>query len=122
MKKNWIMFVLFCSAVILGLGILFEKAATHKATEQQAETSAKMPAGTLNADMAQTTFKQNCMSCHGTELQGGAGPNLQKVGGKLSPEQLYKKIESGGGMMPSFKSKLNDEDVANLARWLAEKK
>jgi mono/diheme cytochrome c family protein len=120
--KKWIMFALFCTAAVLGLGILFEKAATHTATEQKAVTSSKMPEGALDANAAQTTFKQNCMSCHGTELQGGAGPNLQKVGGKLTPEQIYKKIESGGGVMPSFKTQLKNEDVANLARWLGEKK
>lgn len=116
------MFALFCTVAVMGLGILFDRAATHKSSEQKTEVASKMPAGTLDANLAQTTFKQNCMSCHGTDLQGGAGPNLQKVGIKLSDEQIFKKIESGGGMMPAFKTQLKEEEVANLARWLAEKK
>ncbi|MNL87369.1 Cytochrome c-551 precursor [compost metagenome] len=50
------------------------------------------------------------------------GPNLQKVGGKLTDQQLYKLIQGGRGGMPAFKGTIKDEEIANLARWLADKK
>ncbi|RTE10999.1 c-type cytochrome [Paenibacillus whitsoniae] len=116
--KKWGFFALFCFAFALGLGILWERASTHQSDVQQSVNANKMPEGTLDAGAAQTTFKQNCMSCHGAELGGGAGPNLQKVGTKLTDEQIYKKVLSGGGMMPAFKDRLKEDEVANLARWL----
>ncbi|WP_248929731.1 c-type cytochrome [Paenibacillus hamazuiensis] len=72
----------------------------------------------------QELFKQNCMSCHGTNLEGKVGPktNLQHVAGKMSKEQIAKQISNGGGGMPSFGTKLKPEDVAALADWLSTKK
>jgi mono/diheme cytochrome c family protein len=62
------------------------------------------------------------MACHGANLEGKLGPNLQKVGGKLSEEQIKKQIEAGGGGMPAFGKKLKDNEVDTLVKWLAVKK
>lgn len=68
--------------------------------------------------------KTNCISCHGVNLEGKAGPktNLQKIGASRSPEQIAGKIENGGGGMPVYKSKLTQEEIHLLADWLSSKK
>ncbi|MGG1517230.1 cytochrome c [Paenibacillus oryzisoli] len=71
---------------------------------------------------AQTVFKANCVACHGANLEGGVGPNLQKIGGKLSKDQITATVTNGKGAMPSFKGKLSDGDISSLATWLADKK
>ncbi|WP_282943562.1 c-type cytochrome [Paenibacillus sp. RC67] len=67
-------------------------------------------------------FKGNCMACHGDQLQGKIGPNLQKVGSHLTKEQILKQIRDGGSDMPSFASSLSKEEIDALAEWLAGKK
>jgi mono/diheme cytochrome c family protein len=75
-----------------------------------------------NNEAAQALFKQSCTSCHGVDLAGDFGPNLQKVGGKLTKEQITTQITQGGEAMPSFEEKLNTEEIQALASWLASKK
>lgn len=81
-------------------------------------------AGGPTAANAEEIYKQNCISCHGANQEGKLGPNtnIQKVGGKLSKEQISNKILNGGGGMVAFKGKLKDNEVAALADWLAAKK
>ncbi len=69
-------------------------------------------------------YKARCINCHGNELQGkiGAKTNLQKVGERLSPEDIVERIEQGGDTMPPFKEKLSAEEIAGLAAWLAQQK
>ncbi|UUZ86586.1 cytochrome c [Paenibacillus sp. P26] len=74
-----------------------------------------------NPDAA-AIYKQQCLSCHAADLSGKVGPNLQKVGAKLTKEQIAGKIEAGGGGMPAFKSLLNGQQIDTLASWLADKK
>lgn len=76
------------------------------------------------SEQVQTLYKQSCLSCHGNSLEGKVGPstNLQKVGGKLTKEQIAKQITSGGNGMPGFGGKLKPEEVDALASWLSEKK
>ncbi|TXK85009.1 cytochrome c [Paenibacillus sp. N3.4] len=79
------------------------------------------PSATVSASNAESLYKSNCMSCHGATLQGKIGPSLNKVGGKLSQEQIAAKIQNGGGGMPSFKT-LKEADIESLSEWLAAKK
>ncbi|MED5077054.1 cytochrome c [Geobacillus stearothermophilus] len=72
------------------------------------------------AAAAEQIFKQNCASCHGQDLSGGVGPNLQKVGSKYSKDQIKDIIANGRGAMPA--GIIKGEDADKVAEWLAAKK
>ncbi|WP_258171136.1 cytochrome c [Paenibacillus sp. R14(2021)] len=78
---------------------------------------------TGSADTPQT-FRSNCVSCHGTDLQGrmGAATNLTHVGKRMTKAEITKQIKQGGGVMPPFGSRLSDAEVEKLAGWLSAKK
>ncbi|MEW5322791.1 cytochrome c [Geobacillus thermoleovorans] len=72
------------------------------------------------AAAAEQIFKQNCASCHGQDLSGGVGPNLQKVGSKYSKDEIKNIIANGRGAMPA--GIIKGEDADKVAEWLASKK
>ncbi|MFD0669912.1 c-type cytochrome [Cohnella sp. GCM10027633] len=78
-----------------------------------------VPKVTVNEELVTALYKNNCLSCHGGELRGGFGPSLTKVGAEMSLEKIYAKIANGGGGMPKFESKLTEDELAQLANWLA---
>jgi cytochrome c551 len=69
-------------------------------------------------------YEQSCQSCHGANLEGDVGPNLQHIGSRMSGADIESKIAAGGGAMPAFKSLhiLSDAQIKQLAEWLATKK
>lgn len=71
---------------------------------------------------AKVIFKDNCMACHGASLEGDFGPNLTKVGSRLSKEQITAQITNGGKSMPALGKKLNAAEIETLAVWLAAMK
>ncbi|MWC27960.1 c-type cytochrome [Paenibacillus sp. MMS18-CY102] len=78
--------------------------------------------GETTAADAEKVYQANCIGCHATDLAGGVGPNLQKVGGKLSSDEIKTTIANGRGGMPAFKDKLSDTEITALSSWLAEHK
>lgn len=70
---------------------------------------------------AEKIFANNCASCHGNNLEGNVGPNLTKVGAKLSSEEIQEIIKNGKGQMPAGILK-DDKEIVAVADWLAEKK
>ncbi|WP_072334630.1 cytochrome c [Paenibacillus sp. cl123] len=119
---RWTMVMLGAIACFLGVTVLFMKAEQRQNEIKHEAAAPALPDTPLNAQAAEAIYKQSCLACHGAELEGKLGPNLQKVGGKLSDQQIYKVLLNGKGGMPAFKSTLKDEELVNLAKWLAEKK
>ncbi len=86
-------------------------------------TNAPAPANnTTTAAAAEATYKAQCVGCHAADMSGGVGPNLQKVGGKLTAEQISTQIHNGGGGMPAYNGTLTEDQINALTDWLASKK
>ncbi|TBL72716.1 c-type cytochrome [Paenibacillus thalictri] len=119
MKKSFIGLTLLLAVSLSACGKSTAPAPTPAPANQGSGTAA---GGTSSSVDAQAVFKQNCISCHGSNLEGGVGPNLQKIGGKYSKDQISTLVNSGKGAMPSFKGRLSDSEIGALADWLAAKK
>ncbi|MFC7393321.1 cytochrome c550 [Scopulibacillus cellulosilyticus] len=85
--------------------------------DRQAEKAGKSDTANVKPE---EIFKQNCSSCHGQNLQGGAGPNLQHIGKKISKDRILKQIKNGGGGMPA--NVIQGEEAQKVADWLSKKK
>ncbi|MWV47621.1 c-type cytochrome [Paenibacillus sp. HJL G12] len=118
--QKWIFSGVLVIACVFAIVLMFTLPGKEQVAEQEKPT---MPEVTMDATAAEATIKaQSCISCHGDQLQGGVGPNLQKIGSQLSAEEIYTIVTKGKGGMPSFKDKLKSEEIANVAQWLAAKK
>ena len=74
-------------------------------------------------DPAFTNIMQaQCISCHGAELEGGAGPALRGIGDRLSKEEIAEVITNGRGGMPAYGSILSAEEIDQVAEWLSRQK
>lgn len=69
---------------------------------------------------AEAVVQQKCISCHGDNLDNGSAPAIDKIGGKLSEEEIHDVIINGVGGMPGGIIKGDDADA--VAAWLADKK
>ncbi|NMO97894.1 c-type cytochrome [Paenibacillus lemnae] len=118
--QKWIMSGIFFFACTLALVLLFTLPGKEEVAEDAKPT---MPEVTMDAAAAEATLKASCISCHGDQLQGGAGPALNQVGGHMDVDGIFSVITKGrSGGMPAFKDQLSPEEIANVAMFLAEKK
>jgi cytochrome c551 len=111
-KKKWLALLIGTSLALAACG-----GGGDSAQEERKEGNG---GETVSGGDAEKLFQQSCASCHGQNLEGGMGPNLQKVGSKYSEEDIENIIQNGQGAMP--KGVLKGEDAAKVAEWLASKK
>jgi cytochrome c551 len=64
-------------------------------------------------------YKFSCLSCHGENLEGAAGPPVINMGSKYSEEELLTLLNEGVGMMPG--GQLSEEEATTVTKWLLEK-
>ncbi|MDF2684370.1 MAG: cytochrome [Brevibacillus sp.] len=114
--------VLAFSLSACGGGQTTQPPANQPATEKPAtETpSTTAPSGSYDAATAEALFKNTCAGCHGQTLEGAVGPNLQKIGGELTKDQILEVLSKGKGAMPP--GLVKGADAENIAAWLADKK
>jgi mono/diheme cytochrome c family protein len=65
-------------------------------------------------------FKANCSTCHTLAAAGASGqvgPNLDKL--EPGPDLVTSQVNSGGGAMPSFKGKLTDDQIKQIADYVS---
>ncbi|MEH7225096.1 cytochrome c [Bacillus sp. JJ1566] len=105
---------------LLGTALVFALAACGGGDDNNAANEPAGDNGGATAVNAEKIAQQNCASCHGQDLSGGAGPDLSKIGSKYSQDEIAGIIENGQGSMPGGIIKGEDKDA--VAAWLAEKK
>ncbi|MBG9795115.1 hypothetical protein ABD76_22570 [Paenibacillus dendritiformis] len=97
-----------------------QEAGTNQGQNQgQAPAETTPPAATADAA---ALYKQNCLVCHGANLEGQVGPNLQKVGAARTPEEISAIIHKGGNGMNAFEGVLSEDEISALVEWLSAKK
>ena len=65
-------------------------------------------------------FTDNCSSCHTLAAAGATGqvgPNLDQL--RPGPDLVTRQVNSGGGAMPSFKGKLTDAQIKQIADYVS---
>jgi len=76
----------------------------------------------LEGDAARgsTIFENNCLACHGADLQGtDNGPDILHAGTDHDDTQNMDVILNGGLFgMPSFEDQLDDQEAADLLSYL----
>ncbi|MEK8131901.1 cytochrome c [Paenibacillus filicis] len=99
-------------ALLLAVSLL--AAGCGSAGSDQGDDHPALPAGEV-----EKLYQANCLACHGQDLAGGVGPNLQQVGQRLTAARIAEQITSGGKQMPAFKKRLTEAETEGLAKWLA---
>lgn len=68
-------------------------------------------------------FATTCAHCHGSDLAGGVGPPLgaDSEAVSLTDGQIAGVISVGPGAMPSFATRLSDEQIESLIDYLRER-
>lgn len=79
-------------------------------------------ADTPAAGNAEKLYGQKCAACHGQNLEGLSGLPLDKVGAKLSKDQIETIILEGQNNNAMPKGMLTGADATTVAEWLATKK
>lgn len=93
-----------------------ESATTETTTE---ETTTETTTGD-SVEAGREVFVANCGSCHTLSdagTSGTVGPNLDTIG--LDASAVENQVRTGGGAMPSFEGQLSDDEIAQVAAYVA---
>ncbi|MGM0876475.1 MAG: cytochrome c551 [Bacillota bacterium] len=106
-------------ALLLGTSVVLGACGGAEEPNEEATEEEATEGETAGGD-AEKIVQQNCIGCHGENLEGGAGPQLTEVGAKYDQGEIKNIIINGQGGMP--KGILDDADAEVVSEWLAEKK
>ncbi len=92
-----------------------DHASFYKLTKVVKPTSAPLSAAALSA--AQVAYAENCRSCHGANREGGLGPNIANIGGRINLDAFKTLVTNGKGQMPPL-NHIDDVTVTSIYRFL----
>lgn len=90
--------------------------------EQQEEPAEEEPEGGGGSPEAgAVVFSENCSTCHGATGHGGnGGPDLTTMPLAQTEEGAIQQVTNGGGGMPPFAGVLSEEEIENVAAYVAD--
>ena len=122
---------LACVAIALVAIACTETATPTNTSTPRAASSPAAPAATATVDefaTARANYKKNCEPCHGETATGGLVkvdnkqikvPSLKAEHAlKHTDEQITKMITNGEEQMPAFKSKMSQQEIADMVRYV----
>ncbi|RBP02349.1 cytochrome c550 [Rossellomorea aquimaris] len=112
----------FVLIMALGIGLVFflsleglnnadEKAKEEGSGEMEGKEGEQASSGEFDPE---AKYKESCISCHGGNYEGGAGPALK--GTKLSKDEIKETIKNGKGMMPA--GLVEEGNLDAMADWI----
>ncbi|NOU93307.1 c-type cytochrome [Paenibacillus sp. LMG 31456] len=124
MQYKWRIILILSVIAIICVATACGKSNTNTQTGNTTGGTTQGGGAATESANAEALVKANCVSCHGGNLDGmgDSKKNLQKVGAKLSKEEIANTITNGRNGMPAFKGRLKDTEIATIADWLAAKK
>jgi alcohol dehydrogenase (cytochrome c) len=85
------------------------------------EAAAGGGAMAADAEAGAEVFSEECSVCHGATGHGGnGGPDLRTMPLAKTQAGAEKQVTNGGGGMPAFKGQLSEEEISNVAAYVAE--
>jgi mono/diheme cytochrome c family protein len=104
-----------------------EESGEESKVEQEGEAGEEMEgeAGATTAggdpESGAVVFSENCSTCHGATGHGGnGGPDLRTMPLAQSEEGAITQVTNGGGGMPAFGGTLSEEEIENVAAYVAQ--
>jgi quinohemoprotein ethanol dehydrogenase len=93
--------------------------------EEEAEGGEEAAAGgtamAADAEAGGEVFSENCSTCHGATGHGGnGGPDLRTMPLAKTQAGAEKQVTNGGGGMPAFAGTLSEEEISDVAAYVAE--
>jgi mono/diheme cytochrome c family protein len=87
--------------------------------QMEGEAGASAPGG--DPEAGAVVFSENCSICHGATGHGGnGGPDLRTMPLAQSEEGAIQQVTNGGGGMPAFSGVLSEEEIENVASYVAQ--
>jgi mono/diheme cytochrome c family protein len=87
--------------------------------EGEAEGSETAAGG--DAESGAVVFSENCSTCHGATGHGGnGGPDLTTMPLAQTEAGAIEQVTNGGGGMPAFAGTLSEEEIENVAAYVAQ--
>ncbi len=121
MKRNLLPFAIIAIVGIFAAVIVFYIGVGQREDIQLAEENGGEVVDENGGEAgggAEAIYANSCAACHGDDLSGGVGPDLNSVGASLSAEEIQDIILNGMGDMPPVS--VSEDEAAELAEWLSE--
>jgi mono/diheme cytochrome c family protein len=89
--------------------------------EGEAGAGAESAAAGGDPEAGAVVFSENCSTCHGATGHGGnGGPDLRTMPLAQSEAGAIQQVTNGGGGMPAFSGVLSEEEIENVASYVAQ--
>jgi mono/diheme cytochrome c family protein len=96
-----------------------EEGAKEESSSEEAEPGATAAGG--DPEAGAVVFSENCSTCHGATGHGGnGGPDLTTMPLAQTEEGAIQQVTNGGGGMPPFGGTLSEEEIENVAAYVAQ--
>lgn len=109
----------FLLIALLGIGLMFLLSFKGLGDHEELANGEEEP---KTEDVANASpeeiYQQNCITCHGQNYEGGAGPALVGVGDRLSVDEIKQILKQGKGIMPA--NLVPDEKLDEMADWVSQ--
>lgn len=105
-----------------------QSTSTESPVNDATTTTALDPATTTQHPAPETAasgkdlYDANCAACHGTELEGGVGPPLDRTSdaSELSDARYVLRTTEGRGDMPAFADQLTSEEIDEIIAYIRD--